>query len=82
MKGLLKFFMYSRQIRSMKGRVNTMALAKNSQDSVLLSDPTSLPAGYCRVAHGTTLFSIYLRIICSRAIREAGCSRTGTGQRD
>jgi len=50
LKGLLKFFMDSRQIRSMKGRLNTISLRKNSQDSLLLSDPTSLPAEYLRVS--------------------------------
>jgi hypothetical protein len=50
LKGLLKFFMESRQIRSMKGRLNTISLRKNSQDSLLLSDPTRLPAEYCRVS--------------------------------
>ena len=49
LKGLLKYFMESRQIRSMKGRLNTISLRKNSQDSLLLSDPTRLPAEYCRV---------------------------------
>ena len=50
LKGLLKYFMESRQIRSMKGRLNTISLRKNSQDSLLLSDPTRLPAEYCRVS--------------------------------
>lgn len=50
LKGLLKYFMDNREIRSMKGRLNTISLRKNSQDSLLLSDPTSLPAGYCRVS--------------------------------
>ena len=50
LKGLLKYFMESRQIRSMKGRLNTISLRRNSQDSLLLSDPTRLPAEYCRVS--------------------------------
>ena len=50
LKGLLKYFMDSRQIRSMKGRLNTISLRKNSQDSLLLSDPAKLPAEYCRVS--------------------------------
>jgi hypothetical protein len=50
LKNLLKYFMESRQIRSMKGRLNTISLRKNSQDSLLLSDPTSLTAEYCRVS--------------------------------
>ena len=44
LKGLLKYFMDSRQIRSMKGHLNTISLRKNSQDSLLVSDPTKLPA--------------------------------------
>jgi hypothetical protein len=43
LKGLLKFFMQSRQIRAMKGRLNTISVRKNSQDSLLLADPSSLP---------------------------------------
>jgi hypothetical protein len=50
LKGLLKFFMDSRQIRSMKGCLNTISLRKNSQDSLLFSDPTSVPVEYCRVS--------------------------------
>ena len=42
--------MDSRQIRSMKGRLNTISLSKNSQASLVLSDPTNLPAEYCRVS--------------------------------
>src|SRR6516225_6637989 len=49
LKGLLKYFMDSRQIRSMKGRLNTISLRKNSQDSLLVSDPTRLPDEYFRV---------------------------------
>jgi hypothetical protein len=49
LKGLLKFFMDSRQIRSMKGRLNTISLRRNSQDSLMLSDPMRLPDEYCRV---------------------------------
>jgi len=52
LKGLLKYFMDSRQIRSMKGHLNTISLRKNSQDSLLVSDPTKLPAEYCRVSLG------------------------------
>ena len=49
LKGLLKFFMQSRQIRSMKGQLNTISLRKNSQDSLLFPDLTSLPGEYWRV---------------------------------
>jgi hypothetical protein len=50
LKGLLKYFMYRREIRSMKGRLNNISLRKNSQDSLLVSDATRLPAEYCRVS--------------------------------
>jgi hypothetical protein len=50
LKGLLKYFMDSRQIRSMKGHLNTISLRKNSQDSLLVSNPTNLPAEYLRVS--------------------------------
>ena len=50
LKGLLKYFMDSHEIRSMKGRLNTISLRRNSQDFLLLSDQTSLPAEYCRVS--------------------------------
>jgi hypothetical protein len=50
LKGLLKFFMHSRNVRSMKGRLNTISLRKNSQDSLILSDATKLPAEFWRVS--------------------------------
>jgi len=50
LKGLLKFFMQSRQIRSMKRLLNTISLRKNSQDSLLFPDPTS-----CRPSTGECL---------------------------
>ena len=50
LKGLLKFFMESRNIRSMKGLLNTISLRKNSQDSLLFPDLTRLPAEYWRVS--------------------------------
>jgi len=50
LKGLLKFFMYTRGIRSLKGRLNTISLRKNSQDSLILTDVTKLPNEFWRVA--------------------------------
>jgi hypothetical protein len=50
LKGLLKFFMQSRNVRSMKGRLNTVSLRKNSQDSLILSDATKLPEEFWRVS--------------------------------
>jgi hypothetical protein len=50
LKGLVKFFMECRNIRSMKGVLNTISLRKNSQDSLILTDMTHLPAEFWRVA--------------------------------
>ena len=49
LKGLVKFFMESRNIRSMKGVLNTISLRKNSQDSLILSDASRLAAEFWRV---------------------------------
>lgn len=49
LKSLLKFFMDSRNIRAMKGRLSTISLRKNSQDSLLIPDATAIPAEYCRI---------------------------------
>ena len=50
LKGLVKFFMQSREIRSMKGVLNTISLRRNSQDSLILTDTSRLPAEFWRVA--------------------------------
>jgi hypothetical protein len=50
LKGLLKYFMESRGLRSMKGRLNTVSLRKNSQDSLIVDSVDRIPAEYCRVA--------------------------------
>ena len=50
LKGLLKFFMESRNVRSMKGRLHTISLRRNSQDSLFLADPPGLPPEYRRVS--------------------------------
>lgn len=50
LKGIVKFFMESRNIRSMKGSLNAIWLRKNSQDSLILRDTTKLPAEFWRVA--------------------------------
>jgi len=50
LKGLLKYFMESRGLRSMKGRLNTVSLRKNSQDSLIVDSVDGIPAEYCRVA--------------------------------
>ena len=50
LKGLLKYFMNARGLRSMKGRLNTISLRKNSQDSLVLDSAESIPSEYCRVS--------------------------------
>jgi hypothetical protein len=50
LKGLLKYFMETRSLRSMKGRLNTISLRKNSQDSLILDKPDAVPAEYWRVS--------------------------------
>jgi hypothetical protein len=49
LKGILKFFMESRGLRSLKGRLNTISLRKNNQDSLILTNTTKLPAEFWRV---------------------------------
>ena len=50
LKGLVKYFMESRSLRSMKGRLNTISLRKNSQDSLILTDTAKLPAEFWRIS--------------------------------
>ena len=50
LKSLLKFFMDSRNIPAMKGRLSTISLRKNSQDSLLVRDATAIPVEYCRIS--------------------------------
>jgi hypothetical protein len=48
LKGLLKYFMESRGLRNMKGRLNTISLRKNSQDSLIVDSVHRIPSEYCR----------------------------------
>lgn len=48
LKGLLKYFMQTRNLSSMKGRLNTISLRKNSQDSLVVERPEIIPAEYWR----------------------------------
>ena len=50
LKGLLKYFMESRGLRNMKGRLNTISLRKNSQDSLIVESVDRIPSEYCRVS--------------------------------
>ena len=50
LKGLLKYFMETRDLRSMKGRLNTISLRKNSQDSLIVDRVERIPSEYCRVS--------------------------------
>lgn len=49
LKGLVKYFLESRGLRAMKGRLNTISLRKNSQDSLVLNRIDSIPADYWRL---------------------------------
>jgi hypothetical protein len=48
--GLLKYFMESRDLQKMKGRLNTISLRKNSQDSLVVDSADKVPPEYCRVS--------------------------------
>ena len=48
LKGLLKYFMETRGLRNMKGRLNTISLRKNSQDSLIVDSIDRIPSEYCR----------------------------------
>jgi hypothetical protein len=50
LKGLLKYFMETRNLRCMKGRLNTISLRKNSQASLVLERADTIPAEYWRVS--------------------------------
>ena len=50
LKGLLKYFMETRGLRCMKGRLNTISLRKNSQDSLVVDGVDRIPSEYCRVS--------------------------------
>ncbi len=50
LKGLLKYFMETRGLRIMKGRLNTISLRKNSQDSLIVGSVDQVPSEYCRVS--------------------------------
>jgi hypothetical protein len=50
LKGLVKYFMQTRNLRSMKGRLNTISLRNNSQESLIVSQPDAVPAEYWRAS--------------------------------
>ena len=50
LKGLLKYFMDTRGLRSMKGRLNTISLRRNSQDSLIVETPEDIPAEFCKLS--------------------------------
>jgi len=50
LKGLVKYFMEARDLRSMKGRLNTISLRKNSQDSLVVDSVDKIPSEYWRVS--------------------------------
>src|ERR1017187_4607134 len=50
LKSLLKYFMGTRGLRSMKGRLNTISLWRNSQDSLIVEAPESIPGEFCKLS--------------------------------
>jgi hypothetical protein len=50
LKGLVKYFMQTRNLRSLKGRLNTISLRNNSQDSLLVNQPDAIPSEYWRAS--------------------------------
>jgi len=49
LKGLLKYFMDTRGLRCMKGRLNTISLRRNSQDSLIVDTPDGIPGEFCKL---------------------------------
>jgi archaellum component FlaC len=50
LKNLLKYFMESRNLANMRGRLNTISLRKNSQDSMVVERADAIPAEYWRTS--------------------------------
>jgi hypothetical protein len=50
LKGVLKYFMDTRGLRSMKGRLNTIFLRRNSQDSLIVDADAVIPAEFCKLS--------------------------------
>jgi hypothetical protein len=50
LKGLLKYFMQTRNLLTLKGRLNTISLRNNSQDSLIVNQPHAIPTQYWRVS--------------------------------
>ena len=50
LKGLVKYFMQIRNLRTLKGRLNTISLRNNSQDSLIVNQPSAIPTQYWRVS--------------------------------
>ena len=50
LKGLVKYFMQTRNLRNLKGRLNTISIRNNSQDSLIVNQPSAIPTQYWRVS--------------------------------
>jgi len=50
LKGLLKYYMETRGVLRMKGRLNTISLRKNSQDTLIVDRVDGIPSEYCRAS--------------------------------
>jgi hypothetical protein len=49
LKSFLSFWMLSRGLKHLKGRLNTIALSKNSVDTLIIDEQTSIPDQYHKV---------------------------------
>jgi len=50
LKGLVKYFMQTRNLQTLKGRLNTISLRHNSQDTLVVNQPQAIPTQYWRVS--------------------------------
>jgi len=50
LKGVVKYFMRARNLRTLKGRLNTIFLRTNSQDSLVIDLPDAVPPEYRKVS--------------------------------
>ena len=55
LKGLVKYFMQTRNLRQLKGRLNTISLRNNGQDSLVVNQPDTIPSEYWRVSVSVAL---------------------------
>jgi hypothetical protein len=81
LKDLLKYFMETRGLRCMKGRLNTISLRKNSQDSLVVDGVDRIPSEYCRVSITLALSELeeLLRHLPEEHVLRARLTTDGSG---